>query len=146
MKKYIGILLMALTLVACENKQRSDIPSYPVYLDLDILGEFPHFVPDNGYQIMIFTQRRFATEAVGYAGVLVWVDMQGRYQAADLCCPVCLKQDQPVEVDGIFARCPECGEEFDLSYGYAVPTKGIARHALRKFKVMTRGSHLIIKN
>lgn len=146
MKKHIWVIIMALVLVGCENKQRNTVPSYPVYMDLNILGEFPHFVPDNGFQTMTFTSRRFETEAIGYSGVLVWVDMQGRYQAADLCCPVCLKRDIPVETDGIFACCPECGERYDLSYGYAVPTQGVSRHALRKFKVSAQGAHLIIRN
>lgn len=145
MKKFVGFIMMVL-LVGCENNQRSTVPSYPAYMDLNILGEFPHFVPDNGFQTMTFTARRFATEAIGYSGILVWIDMQGHYQAADLCCPVCLKQNVPVEIDGIFAHCPECNEEYDLSYGYALPTKGISRYALRKFKVSVQGSHLLIKN
>lgn len=137
----LGALLL---LCGCE-KYRNDVPSYPVYIDLDILGEFPHFVPDNGFRTMTFTERRFETEAIGYAGVLVWVDMQGRYNAADLCCPVCLER-KPVEVDGIFSRCPRCGEEFDLSYGLATPMHGISRYPLRKFNVSYQGAHLIIRN
>lgn len=146
MKRLLIILLLACVVIGCENDQRNPVPSYPVYIDLNIVGEFPHFVPDNGFRTMTFTTRRFDTEAIGYAGVLVWVDMQGRYQAADLCCPVCLKRDTPIEVDGIFARCSECGEEFDLSYGYCTPQKGISHHALRKFRVSYGGGHLIVRN
>jgi nitrite reductase/ring-hydroxylating ferredoxin subunit len=62
--------------------------------------------------------------------------MDGHYHAADLCCPNCLKRNKPVEVDGLFAVCPLCDEHFDLSYGYAFPTKGKTDESLKKYQVL----------
>ena len=130
---------------SCENKT-NPIPRFPVYLDLDIPALYPHFVPDNGYQTLVFTRKRYENELIGYAGVLVWIGMDGRYYAADLCCPLCLNPEQPVSVDGIFAVCSTCGEQFDISYGLATPVNGIARHPLRPFGTRLAGSILQIRN
>jgi nitrite reductase/ring-hydroxylating ferredoxin subunit len=61
-----------------------------------------------------------------------WIAMDGNYYAADLCCPNCVMK-KPVEIDGLYAVCPKCGEHYDLSYGYAFPTKGFTQYPLRKY-------------
>ena len=139
-------LVFLLLLSACEGTQKCDVPSYPVVFDMNIMSEYPHFVPDNGYQVMTFTEKRYARDLIGYAGLLVWVDMEGKYNACDLCCPHCLDPKQPVYVDGIWAVCPVCDEHFDLSYGLAVPTQGHTRQALRRFSAIYRGTTLSIRN
>ncbi len=144
-KTFILTILLVL-LSACENTQRCDVPSYPVMFTMNILSEYPHFVPDNGYQTLTFTQKRYARDLIGYAGLLVWVDMEGKYNACDMCCPHCLDPQNPVYVDGIWAVCPACDEHFDLSYGLAIPTKGVTRQALRRFSVINRGGTLTIRN
>ncbi len=144
---YIVIACAMLGLVGCENPNyHSSVPSYPVRLDVDIVAEYPHFVPDNGYQTLTFTTKRYANEALGYSGILVWVDMSGKYQAADLCCPHCLLRTTPVTVDGIYAHCPECGEDFDISYGYALPMHGMTQEPLRKYTIYAQGSKIQIRN
>lgn len=142
---FLLVVCCLLVLSACENKT-NPVPDYPVHLDLDIPAMYPHFVPDNGFQTLVFTQKRYDYELIGYAGVLVWVGMDGRYYAADLCCSRCIDQKQPVAPDGIFAVCPVCGEHYDLSYGLANPTKGIARQTLRRFSVRLAGNTLRISN
>jgi len=144
--RFLMLSLLMLVLLACENKNLNPTPSYPVYLDLNIMAEYPHFVPDNGYQTMTFTQRRYEVDAIGFAGVLVITAMDGQYHACDLCCPICLRRDSGVVVDGIFATCPFCGEQYDLSYGYATPMRGISRFPLRDFRCSYSGGHLIIRN
>ena len=131
--RYILFALLLWPLSGCKNDQANDVPSFPVSLDLNIGGEYVHFVPDNGFQTLTFTQKRYEIDYIGYAGVLVWIDMEGEYRAADLCCPHCLLREAPVEIDGLFAVCPTCGEHFDLSYGAAIPQKGITRQTLRRF-------------
>ena len=42
------------------------------------------------------------------------------------------------EVDGLYAICPLCDEQFDLGYGYAVPTKGVTKEPLRKYQALTQ--------
>jgi hypothetical protein len=53
-------------------------------------------------------------------------------------------------VDGLYAICPLCEEEFDLSYGYAIPTKGKTKEAMKKYNTsyrnMATGAQLYIYN
>lgn len=133
---YIVISLIML-LSACENANyRSSVPTVPVSFTLNITQEYPHFVLDNGFQTMEITKTKFEREYIGYAGLLIWIGMDGHYHAVDLCCPHCLKANKPVVADGIFAVCPICDEHFDLSYGYALPTKGMTHEPLRKYQTI----------
>ena len=140
MKKwlYIGVLFM---LLSCENTNNMNPVSYvPVNYTLNITQEYPHFVVDNGYNVMTITKTRFDREYIGYAGLIVWIGMDGQYHAADLCCPHCLLKHKPVEVDGFYAICPECEEHYDLSYGYANPTKGMTKFGLKMYRTILNNS------
>ena len=143
---WVGLIGLALLLTGCGNDKSNPVPSYPVYLDLDITAQFPHFVPANGFQTMTFTTRRYEREYIGYGGVLVVSAMDGQYHALDLCCPVCLLRDSVVQTDGIYAVCPICGEQYDVSYGMGLPMKGKSKWALREYKCFRDGGHLIIRN
>jgi nitrite reductase/ring-hydroxylating ferredoxin subunit len=137
MKHWWFILPWCLLLGACEDvNKKSSVPHVPVNYTLYITSEHPHFVLGNGYQTITVTSSKYERESVGYAGLLIWVSMDNHYHAADLCCPNCLKRNQPVAVDGQFAVCPTCNEHFDLSYGYAMPTKGYTKEPLRKYQAL----------
>lgn len=140
MKKwlYIGIIFI---LLSCEDTNNMNPVSYvPVNYTLNITQEYPHFVVDNGYNVMTITKTRFDREYIGYAGLVVWIGMDGQYHAADLCCPNCLQKHKPVEVDGFYAICPECEEHYDLSYGYANPTKGMTKFGLKMYRTILNNS------
>lgn len=135
MQRYSIILLLCVLLISCENNNyRSSVPSVPVNFTLYITREYPHFVVENGYQAMTITESKYEREYVGYAGLLLWVGMDGNYHAADLCCPHCLKRNRPVELDGLYAVCPICDEHYELSYGFALPTKGETHEPLRTYR------------
>mgnify|MGYP003305823522 FL=1 len=140
MKKwlYIGLVFI---LLSCEDTNNMNPVSYvPVNYTLNITQEYPHFVVDNGYNVMTITKTRFDREYIGYAGLIVWIGMDGQYHAADLCCPHCLLKHKPVEVDGFYAICPECEEHYDLSYGYANPTKGMTKFGLKMYQTILSNS------
>ena len=133
MKKYLLIVLLVCTVGGCENiNYLNPVPQVPVNYTLNITQEYPHFVPAAGYQTMTITHSKFEKEYIGYSGLLIWIAMDGNYYAADLCCPNCVMK-KPVEIDGLYAVCPKCGEHYDLSYGYAFPTKGFTQYPLRKY-------------
>lgn len=138
--------MVAALLTACGNDRRNPVPTYPVYLDLDIQAEFPHFVPGNGFQTLVFRERRYEREYVGYGGILVVIAMDGKYYALDMACPVCLNRDSVLQLDGFYAVCPHCGEQYDVSYGLGLPTKGKSKWPLRAYKCFADGGHLIIRN
>lgn len=134
MKQRILISLIAGLLVGCDTfNNQNPVPYVPVNYTLKITSEYPHFVVDNGYQTMTVTHTKLEREYLGYSGLLIWISMDGKYHATDLCCPNCLIKNKPVQIDGLYAVCPTCSEKFDLSYGYAFPTTGKTKHPLRKY-------------
>jgi len=139
------VLALVFTCTACRNDAKSNVPDYPVYIDVDIQNEYPHFVPASPCQSLTFLKKRYEHEAIGYAGVVVWINIQGEYRAADLCCPKCLLRDKPVDVNGMDAICPTCGESFDL-LNYGFPNKGIADQPLKSYGVTYTGIKLHIRH
>ena len=142
MKKWILIGFIGSLLLGCEDfNNQNPVPYVPVSYTLKITEEYPHFMIDNGYKTMTITRTKFEREYIGYAGLLIWIGMDGHYHAADLCCPNCVNKTKPVEVDGLYAVCPICGEAFDLSSGYAFPTKGITKYPLRQYQAIHNNSY-----
>lgn len=141
MKKWIYIGWVLCMLMGCEGTNNRNPVSYvPVNYTLNISSEYPHFVVDNGYQTMTITRTKFEREYLGYAGLLIWIGMDGNYHAADLCCPNCLLKHKPVVIDGFYAICPTCEEAYDLSFGFAIPTKGICKFPLKQYQTILRNS------
>lgn len=159
-KQFIGLLLAAWLLIGCEGTTfQSSVPPYPVRVVIDTrVGEFVHFQPtaintyitvtrDGGY---CYNGRMVlplaATDPCGYGGVLVYIDIMGNYDAYDMACPYCAGKRQcvPCEIDGIYAKCPVCGEEYDLSSGVANPLHGIAHESMRRLLVTDLDGKLTI--
>ena len=155
--KGLTILLFFLTLTACDTHTtyRSSVPSYPVNIRINTYeGTYVHFVhiytylivDEKGYHFNGQTMPRKETDRFGYEGVVVYIDGSGTYSAYDMACPHCVKQDTPVEIDGMLATCPICGEEYDLGTGYATPQKGISNEALRRYDLIVSNGVITIRN
>ncbi|MBO4362148.1 MAG: lipoprotein [Paludibacteraceae bacterium] len=141
---FIALGFVAL-LTGCNGNTtfRSSVPAYPVHLEINTnVGMYVNFVPENvttyliadknGIHLNGVTQPLTVQDAYGYAGTVVYIDGFHPYGAYDLCCPHCLLRDKPCTVDGIFAICPVCGEEYDIYSGNGVPTHGISTEPLRQ--------------
>ena len=112
MRRVFAILSVLVLMWACEsNSIVNPVPNYPVSMELNIWGEYPNFTSSNVGAHLEFTDKRYPTDRVGYAGVLVFVNFNEQYSAFDLCCPHCVERYRPIEVSGMFAVCPVCGEE-----------------------------------
>ena len=141
MERKFAIILFLYTLISCENiNMTNPVPSVPVSYTLNITREYPGFVIESGYQTLVITKSIYEREYLGYAGLLIWIGMDGNYHAADLCCPHCLKKNKPVAIDGLYAVCPICSESFDLSFGFANPTNGFTKYPLRKYNTRFNNS------
>lgn len=152
-------MFAVLVLCSCEGTSfRSAVPNAPVSIRINTNEwEWVHFKPANIGAIMTVDKQGFhlngktysirRQDYYGYRGLVVVVDNNGQHSAFDMCCPNCVYQnDGTVEIDGMFARCPHCGEEYDLSWGYANPQKGIAKQCLRKYTCTYSGEILTITN
>lgn len=154
MKKcWVAIGCVLLGLVACDDNsyRESPVPYAPVQYTIHITTEHPNFMKDNGFQTLSpITERRFDNDFIGYAGLLVWVDGFNNYRAADLCCPNCLNRNKPIKIDGMFAVCPTCGEQFDLVSGFGTPQTGVTGYSLKPYHVRESntmsGYKLVVSN
>ena len=149
--------LCVLLLSACEGTTfQSSVPAYPVRVSIDTrVGQWVHFQPTATGEYIIVDKNGYhyhdaivaplnATDMWGYAGIVVYINMMGGYDAYDLCCPNCASLRQPCEINGIFAVCPHCGEHYDLGSGTSAPQKGIAREYLRRLNVINADGKLTI--
>ena len=158
MRRYRGlIVLMAILLCGCEGTTfRSSVPAYPVRVVINTKTMFTGFTPENtnayitvneeGYKENgVFRQPATVTDAWGYGGIVAYVSLAG-YVAFDLACPNCAAHGHksPCEMEGIYATCTRCGEQFDIGSGYAMPQKGLSKEALRQMNIIVSEDKLTI--
>jgi len=158
MKRLICIFSIAAIMMACESYSIvNPVPNFPVGMEINILAEYPAFTTANTYAYITFLSPRYATERTGYAGIMVYVAGDMTYHAFDLCCTNCLDQNCPITPDDkhyepkrvgstMYAKCSRCGEEYDLSMGLGVPTKGLAKNYLKSYKTNYSNGKLTIFN
>ena len=146
-------------LAACDSiGSQSSVPRMPVNVTIKRQGEFVHFTPEalNTYVIIDkdgyhyngkVVQPLTVLDAYGYGGVVVYIDINGNYNAFDMACPYCAGRAllRPCIIDGIFAKCPKCGEEYDLGSGTAVPQKGVARECLLRLPLNNASGQIIVR-
>ncbi len=136
--------MIALLLCGCDGPTNSSVPAYPVRFEVNTKTVFIDFTPQNvnayitldrdGYKENgVWKLPATAMDAWGYGGVVLYVSMVG-YVAFDLACPLCAAKGSksPCEMDGIYAVCPNCGEEYEVASGYGFPRKGISKEAMRR--------------
>lgn len=144
MMRSMILLLAAISFASCESNYVSSIPDYPVYMELNLASTYPNF-RDNPNQYLVFKQPVNANERVGYGGLLIYCNFEGGYNAFDLACPY--EVDHTIKVvpnDVGRAICPECGSNYDISYGIGNPTEGPAKETLRRYKANLQGDILYI--
>jgi len=153
----VGCLMAALLLCSCKDTTfKSSVPVYPVRVKINMdLGEFVHFrnqvqgdyieVHKDGFSYNGKWVYPLGDAMYGYGGVLVYVGING-YDAYDLACPYCAGrgQCQTCTIDGIYAVCPHCGEQYDLASGTAMPQKSISKETLKRLKIVSSSNILTV--
>jgi len=153
----MAALVCALLLTSCEGTSFSNsVPAYPVRVVIDTRTLFVDFTPENTNAYITVDQDgykendRFVVpvtvmDAWGYAGVLAYVSLGG-YVAFDLGCPYCAGRGTKSQcyMDGIYAVCPVCGEQYEVASGYALPQKGLSKETLRPLAVQAENGKLTI--
>jgi len=148
MKRFLFLLLFAGIAFSCEKEFYTSIPSFPVHLDLRLDGLDYDLNANLAYKI--FTQPRFASDQLGFGGILI-VNGMGENMvnlyAYDLSCPVEEKRDTRVVPDksGVTATCPKCGTVFDIATGTGRPHSG-TKYSLRSYRVVGSGMQYTVAN
>lgn len=156
--KYIVAAIFVFSLFqSCENEKTSPIPNVSVDLRLNltaIYSKFRNSVNDtlifDPYDNVYNEQPGYGVYAIGYSGIMVYTDLEGKYQAFDLCCPY--EVDARVRVfpnESGEAICRKCGSKFILYYGGAV-SQGPSKYPLKKYSTQLTntagGEYLLIRN
>ena len=136
----ICALLSVLSSCDTNLNQISPIPDAPVSYTLNILRDAPQLMtPGNS---VVITEPNKQGQYIGYSGLLICYGLDDKYYAFDLCCPHEHRRDIRVEVDMIFAVCPECGSQFDVGFGSGFCNKGESKYPLKRYTVTRTGDYL----
>ncbi|MDR3142005.1 MAG: (2Fe-2S)-binding protein [Tannerellaceae bacterium] len=154
--KYTRILacLLFITISSCDKKYVSNIPNFPVYLELDLRFEDRDLLSVQAYKVFTSKNINQAIEKTGYGGVLVYHGLSTAatsYYAFDISCPHEANRSVVVEVDdaGIYAVCPKCGSKYELLNGIGNPVSGPSQqegYYLKSYTVTANGDKIIIRN
>ena len=166
MRRYKQLIICAfctlcvLLCVSCKDDTtlQSSVPRYPVNITIDTRsGSFVHFKPEaintfvlvdeEGYHYNGEIVQRSVLDAIGYGGVVVYIDINGKYNAWDLACPYCAARGKrsPCAISGIMAHCHECDEQYDIGSGTAAPQRGVAKEYLLRIPVLDNDGKLTIR-
>ena len=129
---------------ACE-KDENVIPDVYVnfYIDLRDI-EFQALNFETNHIIVTAATNNIGQDAAGFAGsgIIVYHAQQGEFYAFDRTCPHDYANGQEVikvNVDGIYAICPECETNYALP-SFGVPTSGPGRYQLKNYRTSLQGS------
>lgn len=165
MKSFFSTAIVAALICgisACHEVDDDRIPNFAVSINLADAGQWNTYGVSGfgSYQRFIFTNNLripagfpyTGMSATGYGGVLLIAGMDpfsGETLAPlayDLACPVEMKADIRVEIEGEMydAVCPQCGSHYDVVMGGGSPKSGIAaagdhKYGLRRYKCIPAG-------
>jgi nitrite reductase/ring-hydroxylating ferredoxin subunit len=134
-KFFFVSLYIVLFCTGCDKEKNRIIPYVPVRFEvnLNIVNELT--VPGNSVYF----------SGPGYAGVIVYCEMQGIYHAYDAACTHEILSSCVVKNEGVLGTCPCCGSQYVLMGG-AYPAKGPASFPLQPYHVTVMGNIVRVYN
>lgn len=145
-KIFIVFLIITGVSAGCDNTSESSIPDAPVNLQLNMLvAPYNTFNTPNSY--IIYDKRKNEIDRIGYGGILLYIDYEGKYCAFDLTCPYEVSPNVRVSPnDEGKAVCDKCGSVFELLYGIGAPVSGPAKEPLKRYRVVLSNNWLYVTN
>lgn len=132
--KYLLIFtLFVLLNSSCEDVD-SQIPDVPVGLEIDLNIYNELTVPGNSVYFPV----------QGFAGIIVYCELEGSYYAFDAACTHEISSSCKVVADGLSGKCSCCGSTFIFIGGY--PSEGPASAPLKQYKTSLYGNLLRVYN
>jgi nitrite reductase/ring-hydroxylating ferredoxin subunit len=132
--KYLFIFILIIGINNACDEIESQIPDVPVSLNinLDILNELT--IPGNS---MYFP-------GYGFAGVIVYCELEGSYYAFDAACTYEINSSCKVVADGLTGTCSCCKSQYIFVGGYR--SEGPASAPLKQYKTSLFGNTLRVYN
>lgn len=152
--KIILFLLLAITtvmLVSCKKNKNDVIPD--VYVDFYINLNDPEFFDLNAIgnaDTVGYWTNNYGSVAAGYLnnGIIVYRALLDQFYAYDRTCPhdyYVNHKNVKVNVDGIFAVCPDCGTQYALPSN-GTPYSGVGRYPLKNYRTALYGQTVHVWN
>jgi hypothetical protein len=137
-------VIIPLSLTSCKKNKNDVIPD--VYIDFTINLSDPDFFDLNAIgntKIVTSSTNNWGTPAAGYGGngIIVYRSTMEDFYAYDRTCPhdfTVNGKSVKLNIDGIFAVCPECGTTYALP-AFGTPYSGIGRYPLKNYKTSFNG-------
>lgn len=138
---------LAMATGCTEVEERSSIPDHEVYVKTFANDYTTLRIPGNSVSYIATPTSVYPTNfKLGFGGVLIYRDVEGKIHACDLACPVEASRGIRVDVKMPFATCPVCGSKFDLTFGFAAPCDGPAKETLKVYNAIDQGAAIIASN
>jgi nitrite reductase/ring-hydroxylating ferredoxin subunit len=145
--KIIIILIATLTavsLTSCKKSKNDVIPD--VYVDFYIDLNDPEFFDLNSIgnsRVVTSITNNWGINAAGYDynGIIVYRATLDEFYAYDRTCPhdfAVNGKSIKLNIDGIFAVCPECGTNYALP-SFGTPYSGVGKYPLKNYKATFNG-------
>lgn len=140
---FLITVLTAISLISCKKSKYDVIPD--VYVDFYINLNDPEFFDLNApmnYKIITSATNNWGINSAGYDynGIIVY-RLTDDFYAYDRTCPhdfAVNGKSIKLNVDGIYAVCPECGTTYALP-SFGTPASGIGRYPLKNYKTSFNG-------
>jgi len=149
--KIIIFFLITGVLLSCSKEKNDVIPD--VYVDFSISLNDPLFfdlnAPGNSVTVNHLTNNMGISAAgYDYNGIIIYRADMTQFYAYDRTCPHDYAVNNisvKVNIDGIFAVCPNCGTRYALPAG-GNPGSGIGKYPLKNYKTSFDGTYVHVWN
>jgi nitrite reductase/ring-hydroxylating ferredoxin subunit len=144
---FLIAVLITVSLTSCKKSKNDVIPD--VYVDFTIDLNDPEFFDLNAIgntKIVTSLTNNWGISAAGYGsnGIIVYRSTTEEFYAYDRTCPhdfAVNSKSIKLNIDGIFAVCPECGTTYALP-SFGTPYSGIGRYPLKNYKTSFNGQFI----
>ncbi|MBO7427127.1 MAG: hypothetical protein J6U08_00265 [Paludibacteraceae bacterium] len=142
---YFSLVLSAVILFSCRDDETL-VPNSEVYVKTRT-SEYNELRTPNHAVAYEYDGLYPSNFKLGYGGVAIFRDLEGKLGCCDLACPNDRSRMNPLQISMPFATCPLCGSKFDLSYGAGNPVGGQSKTPLRMYhNIRDTGEYITVIN
>lgn len=138
-------VLFSLQFFGCKEEE-SRVPDSEVYVKT-YTSEYNELMTVNHAVTYTYNQIYPSNYKLGYGGVAIFRDLEGRLGCCDLACPSDRSRSNPLQISMPYAVCPICHSKFDLSYSLGNVIEGQALSGLRMYRnIRDTGEFIVVAN
>ena len=143
-------VIMAMT-ISCRRSDLDPIPDVRVdfYISLDD-PQFFDLTVITGYALVNSSTNNMGVYAAGFDnnGIIIYHATEDEFLAFDRTCPYDYAINNlsiAVNVDGVYAVCPECNSTWALP-SFGAPSQGPSKYPLKEYRATFDGTYIYVTN